>query len=153
MQSRNPKYNFICFLLFAIVGAIFAGVGSVMMIVTAASHSKCTTEAPAVVVEMRTSRSTHKGRVSITYAPVLDYEYHNEKFTYTSNIFTNPPKYKKGQHVTVMLNPDNPNELYILGDSTSYILFGFFIGIGALTCIIGVVGLVKTGSIRRRFRG
>ena len=141
---RLKRGSVIFFLIFAVVGALFTALGSVLLYQSVKDRSLCTVPAPAKVIRMEAHRSTSKKSTSTTYAPVVEYSYKDETYVYISNVSSNPPKYHAGDSVEVMLNPDEPTTAYITGDSTVYWLCGIFIAAGLFCIIFGAVTIIKT---------
>lgn len=128
-----------------VIGAVFFLFGT-FMLSGYGNKSSCTESITAKVVRMEkhTSRSTtgkHRG-TSTTYAPVFEYEYNGEKYTYVSSLATNPPEFSAGEQVTIWVDPDSPNKIYYKPSGSSVLLSIVFRILGGLAAVGGVVLLI-----------
>ena len=149
MQKSNLKAEIAFFGIFFLVGTVFTLIGISILVSTMRNEKLCIVEAPATVIRMEQHRSKSSKTTKTVYSPVLEYTYHGVTYTYVSNVATNPPKYHAGQKVTIMLNPDDPQMLYISGDNSSYWLCGIFIAVGSVCGLAGFVNILKR-LLRRR---
>jgi len=149
--SNGQPVSLVVRIVFAAVGAIFMIVGIVSMVQSSQLRRLCTAEASGTVVELKEHRTKEKNRTKISYAPVVDYVFHEKNYRYVSNVSTNPSRYKVGDRVTVMVNADEPSQCYIQGDLAGTILSLIFVGIGAALFIaFGVVTAVQAIRHPRR---
>ncbi|MBR5372816.1 MAG: DUF3592 domain-containing protein [Oscillospiraceae bacterium] len=138
-------------IVFAVVGAVFMIIGIVSMVQSAQMQKLCTAEASGTVVELKEHRTKEKKRTRISYTPVVDYTYNGQNYRYVSSVSTNPPRYKVGERVTVMVNADEPSQCYIQGDSAGTIICVIFILIGAAMFVaFGIVTFVNVVLRKRR---
>lgn len=62
-------------------------------------------------------------------APVVEYTFNGEIKLYRSQVFSQPPAYKLGEEVPLLINPDNPDDVVIDNFSERYFttfIFGLF---------------------------
>lgn len=62
-------------------------------------------------------------------APVVEYTFNGENKLYRSQVFSQPPAYQPGEEVTLLINPDNPDDVVIDNFSERYFttfIFGLF---------------------------
>lgn len=142
-MARLRPGSLVYFLIFAVVGALFAAIGSVILFSSVRERSLCTVNVPAKVIRMESRRSSGKRGTSISYAPVVEYTYNGETYVFISSVSSNPPKYHAGESVEVMINPDEPVTAYIAGDSSLYLLCGICIAVGLISIVIGGVSVIK----------
>ncbi len=126
-------------LLFSAVGVLFAGLGF---------HSYRSTRAflarahrvPGVVVDLSWSRSRNGG----TYHPVLRFQTLDGRTVQaTSDVGSRPAPARPGQAVTVLYDPENPQEARLDTMTGRGTLLGvIFMVIGALVAIGGVAFLI-----------
>lgn len=77
--------------------------------------AQCTVEIEAVVEENATvyiKKKSSKPKTRISYAPVYSYEYNGKPYSIKSNNSSKPPRYDVGEKVEIMINPDNPSQIY-----------------------------------------
>lgn len=97
----------------------------------------CTVSVTAVVEEnvlvTKTRRSTRShsrtSSTSRTYAPVYHFEYNGKKYRVQSSHSSKPAKYKIGEEVGIMINSDEPTQIYE-PDNTAGEKFAMFFMIG-----------------------
>ncbi len=65
-------------------------------------------------------------------APVVVYAWRDDSLSYTSDVYSSPPAYKKGDRVNLYLNPASPEDVFI--DS--------FLELYRFPTVIGVLGFV-----------
>lgn len=114
----------------------------------------CTEQVTVKVVKMEkhTSHNTAGKRhgTSTTYAPVFEYEYEGEKYTYTSTIASNPPEFSTGERVTIRVDPNAPNKTYYEPGGTSVLLSIVFRIVGGAIAAGGVAMLIVSIVKSRR---
>ena len=144
-------------IMFAVVGSIFAVAGIVMLIQTNRYRALCTVESTGTVVRInertttKTNKKTHKKTKKTTYAPVVDYTFNSRDYTFSSKNYTSPSKYQTGQTVKIMVNSDQPDQIYIIGDNAEYVSGTMIAGMGGVFALIGIIGSVK--MIRKKRMG
>lgn len=130
--------------LFALVGLIAAAVGIYLLAGRISDKKRCTEPMTAVVVDLEkvVSRGSRK---TVTYAPVFEYEYHGTTYHYTSPISSKPPDYERGERVTLMIDPNDPNVAYVK-DKTAMMFIIICLGFGVIFAGFGGIGIIKTLS-------
>ncbi|MBR6580822.1 MAG: DUF3592 domain-containing protein [Ruminococcus sp.] len=130
---------------FTIVPMICAGIGAFYLSETKKDKEMCTISVTAVVEEnatvINTRRSTHShsSTSSRSYAPVYKFEYNGKKYLVQSSSSSKPAKYDVGDEVEIMINSDNPTQIYE-PDNTAGEKFAFIITIvGAVGSVIMVI--------------
>ena len=124
-----------------IVGIVFVGVG--IFLYTHGAHLKkvCTSSNQATVVDFEQDIDNESN--SITYYPIVEYEVNGKKYNSRYSTGDTTHKYSVGQKITILYNPDNPNEYYIEGDNSDNIGAYICIGVGGLVTILGIYTLIK----------
>lgn len=94
-------------------------------------------------------RAIHvKGRVielvpqssgSAAMAPVVEYTFNGESKTYRSQVFNQPPVYQPGEEVTLLVNPDKPDEVIIDNFTERYFVTFIFALITIFPLFLGTV--------------
>jgi hypothetical protein len=125
-----------------IVGALFMGIGIVMLLVVAYliySHQQFEKNAKVVkatVTEYQSYNSRDDdGSTTTMFTPVFEYEFKGTKHTYVSNTSSSSKDYEIGEKVDMMVNPDDPQDVLI--DS--------FMGKWFLPLLLGFMGTLFTG--------
>lgn len=144
LSPDDKRTQLIGLSLFALVGLIAAAVGIYLLAGRISDKKRCTEPVPAVVVDLekRVSRGSKK---SITYAPVFEYEYHGTTYHYTSPISSKPADYERGERVTLMIDPNDPNVAYVK-DKTAMVFLLICLGFGVIFVGFGGIGLIRTLS-------
>ncbi len=75
------------------------------------------------------------------YAPVVNYEFDGEIFTYESATYSNPSSFALGETVPLFLDPDNPYDILIDTFSERWLLPVILGGMGLVFFVIGMVVL------------
>jgi hypothetical protein len=73
------------------------------------------------ITSMKKSTSHTEGRVSYTYAPVVSYNIDGKKYTHTSKVSSSNPTHKTGETLTVLYDPQNPEDALIERGLWNYI--------------------------------
>ena len=138
IQKRNNiKWIAIaCILLFA---AIFLSVGIVISISDKNAKSTCTEEVTATVIENVKISTRTNGHHSISYKPVLQYDYNGKTYTSEPSYSTNPPVFSEGDTTKIFINPSSPQKIYVPQMKAGTILSIVFTSIGILALIAAVV--------------
>lgn len=126
---------------FTIVPMICAGMGAFYLSETKKDKEMCTISVTAVVEEnvTVTNTSTHSRTTSRSYAPVYKFEYNGKKYRVQSSNSSKPAKYEIGEEVGIMINSDDPTQIYE-PDNTAGEKFAFIITIvGAVGSVIMVI--------------
>lgn len=76
-------------------------------------------------------------------AAVVEYTFNGEVKYYQSNFFSNPPAYNLQEEVTLLVNPDNPEEVVIDSFSERYSA-AFFFGLFSFMPLLMTLGLYLT---------
>ena len=131
------------FLLFAV---IFGSVGILVGSSQKKKRACCTQTVDAVVTEnvrassgVRTSNHRHHR----TYAPVFEYEFEGRQFRVKSMYSSYPPRFSEGEHTKLMIDPDDPEKIYMSGGAASIITI-VFTALGVLFLLIALLILVLT---------
>lgn len=147
-QKENQKGSLL-FLIFIIVGFIFASIGAGFALYTQHLKKVCSESVRATVVEnVRIAGTTNRGHTKrgATYAPVFAYTYNGENYIRQSNSSSYPPKFFEGEEVEILLNPENPEQYYAPEDDTIKILYIVFISLGSLFMIFPLILLIGISS-------
>lgn len=144
LSPDDKRTQLIGLSLFALVGLIAAAVGIYLLTGRISDKKRCTEPVPAVVVDLekRVSRGSKK---SITYAPVFEYEYHGTTYYYRSPISSKPADYERGERVTLMIDPNDPNVAYVK-DNKAMVFLLLCLGFGVIFVGFGGIGLIRTLS-------
>lgn len=124
--------------IFLLASVIFLSVAIGMKVYDKNKKERCTERTQAEVVDIAESRNDD-GRM--LYAPVFSYTAGGQEYIKQRNSYTNPCDYSIGQKIILKYNPDNPQEFYAVGDSTSDFLIYIFGGISALFLVIAALML------------
>ena len=139
-RNRNAKAPIFFAMLIPLFGLVFLIVGAVVTGKMAANKKVCTFETTAAVIDLERRESTDDdGDTVINYAPVYSYEYEGKSYTYVSDVASRPPKFEKGQVVKLMLDPYEPETVYIPDDNTGWVLGIVFMAIGGLVALAGFI--------------
>ncbi|HEX8039531.1 MAG TPA: DUF3592 domain-containing protein [Chryseosolibacter sp.] len=136
-DSRTPE---IIVYVFAGIGLLFIGVAALLYYQQSGLIRK-SDPAKGKVVRLRTGNGSGS-------APVVEYEWRGNKYTYTSATYSSPPAYTIGELVPIYVNRDDPGDIIIDTFLDRYFLITIFGGMGFLFVAIGygVMGALKKTS-------
>lgn len=144
------------------LGLIFTIIGSMFLLITVGFElaneelqKNCIEETTAVCsgFEKHTEAFGTYKRSTVSYAPVFEYYVDGKLHIYVHNISSNTLFYEEGDIVTMLYNPDNPDEVYILGDVSNEVGTMLFRVIGGIFVIVGAfffICTVKTRSSEKK---
>lgn len=124
--------------LWIFVGVIFLIVGIVALNNGKEKEINCTSKTYGKVINI----VEYSNSDSLVYYPVFEYNIGELKFIKEFPWGSYPSKYVIGQYVEVYYSPENYNEYYIAGDTSSKIFGISFIIFGIIT-IMGHIGCFK----------
>ena len=133
-----------------IAGIIFIIAGTFVMIQGNSLKKRCTEQATATVVDViRVSDySTTESTYTYTYYPVIEYQVGDRTISQQSSSGQNPPKYKVGEQVEILYNPNNVEEFIIKGDFIPQYLGIGFIVLGTIAVAAGFFVFIR-GNVRK----
>lgn len=130
----SQKTFYLLAIIFSFVGLGLLG-GSIYSFITTKNWLSESYQSNGKVIDLVERESTDSdGYRSITYAPVVEYQFGEETFVFESSVSSDPPSHKVGQYVNVRYDPKNPNDAKI--DS--------FFSLWFLTIILGLLGVIFT---------
>lgn len=94
-------------------------------------------DAVCIDLDWRISRSKH-GRGTMLYAPTWEYSYNGNTYTYKESTYTNLNVPKVGAVYQLLMNPDEPEELYRPSKPVRLLLL--FLGLGF--AVMGAIALI-----------
>lgn len=125
-KELDTKKHPMLFLIPVAVGLFFFAFGLYLIRSDKARAARCTEQVTGVVVEMLEK----PGKSNRLYAPVFEYSYGGEDFRQESPWYSYPPEFSTGEEVTIMLNPDDPDDYFVVGHKASSTMARIFIIIG-----------------------
>lgn len=141
-MSRKGKIALCVFTL--IFGLIFAAVGGVVIGGYIGEKNRCTFETKGQVVELKAyTTASGKSRHRTTYHPIYAYEYNGQSYTHTDRVGSNPPSYSVGEEVRIMVNPDDPTEIYLPDSKAGWFVGGAFAAIGFAVMLVSFIILIR----------
>lgn len=141
--STNDRRNQLMGLgLFLLVGILCAVVGIYLLYRHISVKNRCSEPVSAVVTDMKSHSSAgmHKW---ITYAPVFEYEYRGKKYTYISDVSSDPPSFRRGDEVELMIDPDDPNIVFVTEDKSERWIIAGALAFGIIFTAFGGIGIKK----------
>lgn len=141
-MTRRGKIALCVFTL--IFGLILATVGCVVIGGYIGEKNRCTFETQGVVVELKAyTTSSRKSSHRTSYHPVYSYEYNGQTYTHTDQAGSNPPAFTAGQRLTIMVNPDDPTEIYVPDSKAGWFVGGAFAAIGLVVMLVSFIILIR----------
>lgn len=128
--------------LFMLVGILCAIVGIYLLSRHTYLKNRCSEPVSAVVIDMK-GHSTAGARKKVTYAPVFEYEYGGKKYTYTSDVSSDPPSFRRGDEVELMIDPDDPNVVFVTKDKSERWIIAAALAFGVIFTLFGGIGIKK----------
>ena len=141
--------------LIVLIGLLFIGTGIFTLVSGNAKAKRCSVAAVGTVIEIQKERTTDSdGNHKYTYFPVIEYQAGDRTITKRSNsdssskfsfsiggasVSSSKSKYNINDSIDIMYNPDNVEEFIIKGDKGPNFIGIFFIFLGALAAICGII--------------
>ena len=150
------KYWLFRSLLFLLIfyTIVFLSIGIITLSIDG-DNKLCTESVTATVTEniqSDSARNRHRSNIDkhkYIYTPVYSYAYDGKEYSVESSNSTRPAKYDVGDRVVIMVNPDNPSEIYepefkeISLGSIICIISGVCI---FLACIADIICLIRVNK-------
>lgn len=145
MKTRvQNKYSLTVVVLIFLVAASFLAV-SIAILLNGINLKKNGVPAAGTVIELKRQRS---GR-SVSYKPVIEFTAEGGvKHTSLLNVASNPPRFSKGEKVTIIYSKDNPDNIIIDSVSDIYIIPIIFDAAGVLFIFTGVALIRKRQQVK-----
>lgn len=153
-ESSLKVYHILFFLglIFTLVGSMFLLITIGFELVNEERTENCIEETTATCSgferHTNTSTSSTSRHDTVSYAPVFEYYVDGKLHIYVHNVSSNTLFYEEGDIVTMLYNPDNPDEAYILGDTSGELFTILFRVIGGGFMIVGAFFFVCTAKTR-----
>ena len=103
----------------------------------------CTTEAEAIVVDMKQELNTDSDGSTYMYYPIIEYKVDENIIRATMDSGSSRPAYKINTKITILYNPSNTKQFIVKGDKSLGIMSYVFIGIGVILTGYGIVVALK----------
>lgn len=135
------------FLLFASVPLMCIGGGAVFYMIINNAPSECIVSVEAEVedneVHTRYSHSRKHSGSSRSYSPIYVYEYEGKTYHAKSSFSMSPAAYKIGNKVEIMINPDDPTQIYDpeMAEKMSKAPI-MFIAIGGAVIVVELIAMI-----------
>ena len=113
IKPRSARRLIIGFaVVFFIIGAVLLTFMICVVHSLRAKYTRCTYDAPAVVIDnIKEYHSTDDGTEEVYY-PVFRYEYNSKTYEEKSTMGSSPAEFNIGSRTTIHLNPNDPKEFY-----------------------------------------
>ena len=137
--------KFICL----IISILFVVIGIFMLFNSDKLIKRCTIETDAKVVEYKeVIENEHENRINgeplkYTYYPIIEYKANDRVISKQYQTGSNIRKYKEGESIIVLYNPDNVEEFIIKGEKGSKILGIGFTALGGIAVIAVAVSMIR----------
>ena len=134
--------------IFGLIGVAFL-IASVFTMRSEINFREEAIAAPGIVVELVPTQGSKGGT---TYKPVFQFNDRNDKVhTVTSSVASSPPSYHRGEAITVLYHPENPEGAQIDSFMESWLLPLVFGSLGIVfTAIASGCGIYSLRVRRRR---
>ena len=125
------------------LGSTFIGIGGLALILTGVLYARL----KAFLAKARPAYGTVTAIRTMTdddgdaiYAPVVEFQTENGgPAIYKSSLYSRPCKYKVGDKVDILYNPDKPADAQIKGRKMNFLPMLVLGGLGMIFTIVGVV--------------
>ena len=139
MESNNLENKFIVITF----GLLFLIVGLYMLFSGNDKAKRCTVETTGEVVEeykdLNTNSTSQLDYDRYTYYPIIEYKAEDEKVRKKYSVgYDIDSRYRVGETVTILYNPNNVEEYIIEGDHSSGLMGILFTAIGGFIVLAGI---------------
>ena len=148
-QEQKDFSTRIVLIVCLIVGLACAAVGGVLLYNRFSDKAACTEKVQGVVIELRATKTGKKNHKKTAYAPVYQYDYQGTTYTYVSNVYSSPAPFSEGEQIDIMVDPTDPEHIFVPDDNGSLILGLVFGGIG-LIFVISCGGLLIGKAVKKK---
>ena len=142
--------GYVFFGVFLLLGVIFTPIGIGVSKGTKKRIMRCTAKTNAKIIKIVTENIIHDyGNPAIySYFPVIEYSVENESFQRMYNIGFKKDKYKIGEEIEIMYNPEKPEDFYFVGDNSGSKVGKVFSIIGPILLFLSFVALIMILSLK-----
>ena len=133
-----------------LLGVIFIPIGIGVSKGTKKRIMRCTAKTNAKIIKIvRENISVDlSNTAAYSYFPVIEYSVENENFQRMYNTGFKKDKYKVGEEIEIMYNPEKPEDFYFVGDNFGSKVGKVFSIVGVLLLFLSLVALIIVLSIK-----
>ena len=125
-----------------VIAVIFTVVLVIPYLLYHRKKAHCTAEVDAVVVDLLEQEHTDsEDGYSVTYAPVYSFYFDGQTYRVESKIYSSGRQYEIGEHVTVCVDPENPEKLFDAKRERRTVLY--ISAISAVFIVSGMIAMLK----------
>ena len=136
-MSAIRKEDRVYFLIFVFIGLAVLVLGIILLYGSYNGEGSCTEEVKASVISTDGRRTKNDVGSKSVYMPVFEYEYKGETYVQGAPDKQRKGKFEKGDEVTVNIDPDSPQTLYIKPDFTDRLLYIILMVFGGIAAVVG----------------
>ena len=169
LQEKNNKtdlsFVYIVCLLFKtfvypilIASSVLFILGLISVLDFKTMKERCTESVTTTVISNTKSLYAKKGRYKkekiYKYAPVYTYVYNGQEYTVESEHSTRPAKYYVGDTAVIMVNPENPAEIYepeFINIRVKAVIFVVVGGIGIISALCVIAVNIYNKKIKKQY--
>ena len=169
LQEKNNKtdlsfVNIVCLLFktfvypILIASSVLFILGLISVLDFKTMKERCTESVTSTVISNTKSLYAKKGRYKkekiYKYAPVYTYVYNGQEYTVESEHSTRPAKYDVGDAAVIMVNPENPAEIYepeFINIRVKAVIFVVVGGIGIISALCVIVVNIYNKKIKKQY--
>ncbi|NMM97804.1 DUF3592 domain-containing protein [Bifidobacterium olomucense] len=108
---------------FSVIGAIMLVVNIISLVDEVRLRADCTELTDGIVTQLVFNPADESDEDSSdTWTPVFRYSANGQTYEQKFSIATSPPRYKVGQAVAILYDPENPSRYVVKGDNTALAL-------------------------------
>lgn len=153
IHTENTWIAILITAVLAFLGLVFFIVGLALYFVNRKLRQNCTQKVSGTVAhvlhETVSSDTCSSSDIrTYSYFPVYEYSFSGKTFRKRSFIGTAKPEVQEGDHVILMVNPDNPEEFFCPAEKRK-IIQNLFLGIGIGLLILAVAAVIVLFCIFR----
>ncbi len=134
--------------VWGLLGLVFLAVGIALRRSALRKAERRRARASGTVVELARHVSHSDGRTSVSWNPVVEFEYEGRRVTLESEDGVSRRQYYEGQSVEVLYDPDDPACFGIEGNQTQRRVYRVMLGIGAGCVAVAVVAALLVQILR-----
>lgn len=133
---------------FLVIGIILIVAGISSFLAEGDKKKNCTYQVEAVVVDEKIKIDTDDCVTHEYHTPIFCYTYEGKEYLVESDLASDPPHYKVGDHLDLNINPSNPEEIYDTSDPF-FTIIGWILSITGIVLTLAIIVMLRVFKPRK----